>query len=199
MLQIENQDKELIIGLNEVDGNNFKFIVNSISSNGTELPWGIEHNSCEDIRPLKNGENELEIVIDIEKIVKNEHIIIKNYKNERFEIKFVPNSEVLRPKEYKFKITKAEANGRDLKVKILSKEGTNEVPWKCTYAGRPLSYDITPLSSDESGYVKIKLITDICSETIIIIEFTQLKSNKTITLKLLQGIDSVKILEKKVD
>jgi hypothetical protein len=195
MLRIKEKDKEYTIDLNVLTYETHLLSIESIDDNGNYLAWGVEFTTNEKIHTETKGRNELSIRINLESILKEEYIVIKNYKNDRLKIILKPNLEVIRPKEYKFKITKKIINGRNLRIKILSKETNYEIPWKCIYDGEPLSYEITPFECDKGTHVDIKLRGEIFGEFETIIKFMQNKSNKIIKLKLFQTNNSVEIIE----
>ena len=195
MLQIDKEEREYTIDLNEFPYEQHVLHVESVDDNGTFLPWGVEFTTNSKIYTDIKSRDEMIVLINLESILKEEYILLRNYRGERVKVYIIPNTEVIRPKEYKFKITKKITDGRNLKVKILSKETTYEIPWECTYTGKPLSYEITPLSSDKSEYVEIKLQGEIYNEIDIPIVFKQEKSGKEIKLLLKQTNDSVEVIK----
>lgn len=195
MLQINKEEKEYKLDLNEFPNEQHILQIESVDENGNFLPWGVEFITNSKIYTNIRNRNELLILANLVSIAKEEYLLIRNYKGERIKVIITPNTEAIRPKEYKFKITKKIINGRNIKIKILSKETTYEIPWECTYTGKPLLYEITPLSSDKSEFVEIKSQGEIYNEIEIPIVFKQKKSGNEITLLLKQTNDSVEVIK----
>lgn len=195
MLQVETKTNEYLLNLNKEECNTHNLKVTSVDDNGNYLSWGVEFCTSPYIKAITEGKNDLILETPLEDIKRDEYVVIVNYNKERTRIVLKPNLEIIRSKSYSFKITKKEIDGRNLKVKILSKESTNEVPWKCTYKGQPLPYSISPLSSDKSCYVEINLIGEILGTFPAVIKFTQEKSGNEIVLKVKQSNDSVEIIK----
>jgi hypothetical protein len=195
MLQIDKEEREYTINLNEFPYEQHVLHIDSVDDNGTFLPWGVEFVTNSKIYTTIKSRNELLVLANLESIHKEEYFVIKNYRGERIKVFMTPNTEAIRPKEYKFKITKKIIDGRNLKIKILSKETTYEIPWECIYDGKPLSYEITPSASEKSEYVEIKPHGELYGEIEIPIVFKQEKSGKEINLLLKQTNDSVEVIK----
>jgi hypothetical protein len=195
MLQIEKKKGNFILDLNKEEYMVHRFIVTSVDDNGNSLSWGVEYTTSPEIKAHVEGNNELVAEVPLEAIKKDEYIVLLNHRKERASVLIKPNLEVIRPKKYKFKITSKKIDGANLKIKILSKEGDNEIPWNCVYQGQPLHYEITPLKSDKGIHVSIKLVGEILGTFISVIKFKQDSSNNEITLRLRQSNDSVEIIE----
>ena len=195
MLQVNKNRGKCILDLNEDKCLEHRFTVTSVDDNGNNISWGVEYSSSPSIKAHIEGNSELVVEVPLEAIKRDEYVVLLNYKKERTRVVLKPNLEIIRPKTYKFKITSKKINGRQLRIKILSKEGDNEMPWRCTYQGQPLPYEITPLESDKGVHVDIKLIGEILGTYTSVIKFKQNDSNKEITLRLRQSNDSVKIIE----
>jgi hypothetical protein len=195
MLRINKEEKCYTIDLNESPYEEQTFHIESVENGTVFLPWGIEFVSSDKISANIKNRGELTVFVDVEALITEEYFVIRNYRSERIKVFIKPNAESIRPKEYKFKITKKIIDGRNVKVKILSKETSYEIPWKCVYFGKPLSYEITPSSSDKSEYVEIKPTGEIYNEIIVQIIFRQDKSGNEITLLLKQTNDSVEVIK----
>lgn len=195
MLQVEKKRGEYVLDLNEEECMAYRFAITSVDDNGNNLSWGVEYTTSPDIKAHVEGNNELVVEVPLEVIKKDEYIVLLNHRKERTSVLIKPNLETIRHKEYKFKITSKKIDGRNLRIKILSKEGNNEIPWKCIYQGRPLPYEITPLESNKGTHVDIRLIGEILGTFTSVIKFKQEKSNNKITLRLRQSNDSVEIIE----
>lgn len=190
-----NELEDNIIDLN---GNvsNYELTVESKDSKGKFKAYDVDLVTNDNINVSKHGQTLL-VTINIEEILKEETIVLINTLNERLEIKVLPNSYYTMDKNYKFKITKKiyDEDG-SLKVKILSTMNDEEIGWRCTYDGKPMSYFITPLYSNESGYVVIKQKSNVFSDFDSLIEFTQAESGEVISLNVHNTPDGIK---KKVD
>lgn len=195
MLQVNKNREKCILDLNEDECLEHRFTVTSVDDNGNNISWGIEYTTSPEIKAHVEGNSELVVEVPLEAIKKDEYIVILNHRKERTSVLIKPNLEAIRPKEYKFKITSKKIDGGQLRIKILSKEGDNEIPWRCTYQGQPLPYEITPLESDKGVHVDIKLIGEILGTFTSVIKFKQDSSNNEITLRLRQSNDSVEIIE----
>lgn len=195
MLQVNNNRGKCILDLSKDEYLEHRFTVTSVDDNGNNISWGIEYTTSPEIKAHIEGNSELVVEVPLEVIKKDEYIVLLNHRKERSSVLIKPNLEVIRHKEYKFKITSKKIDGGQLRIKILSKEGDNEIPWRCTYQGQPLPYEITPLDSDKGVHVDIKLIGEILGTFTSVIKFKQDSSNNEITLRLHQSNDSVEIIE----
>ena len=195
MLKVNEKSDKFVLDLNNEECILHEFTVISVDENSNDLSWGVEFCTSQDISAKPDGRDTLIIEAPLNAVKKDEYVVLKNYNKERTRIVIKPNLEAIRPKIYKFKISSKKIDGRNVKIKILSKEGDNDIPWICTYQGLPLPYEITPMESDKGTHVTIKLIGEILGEFPCVIKFVQQDSGKDITLKLLQSNDSVKIIE----
>jgi hypothetical protein len=195
MLQIDNKKNNYLLDLNEVPYDSHTINIKSVDDKGNRLSWGIEFISSDKIQAHANGIDELIVETPLDSIKTDEYILLRNYAKERLRVDLKPNLEAIRPKSYKFKISSKKTDGRNVKIKILSKDGNNEVPWECSYDGKPLTYTITPFSSEIGEHVKIEPRGDIFGEIETVIRFTQSKSGNEIELKLKQSNDSVEIIK----
>ena len=196
MLEINKSKGEFTLDLNEYPFEEHTLPVDSFSDKGGFQAWGVEFNTLSGLVYAESrGRNGLYIKTPVEDIKEGGYLVLRNYSKERIKVIIVPNKEAIRPKEYKFKVTRKESDGRRLRIKILSKETEYEIPWKCTYQGQPISYNISPLSSDKSCHVDIELTSEIYGEFNSVIKFRQDKSNKEIILSLKLTNDEI-ILEK---
>ena len=127
------------------------------------------------------GVNSINITIDVEAIVNDEFIVLKNAYEEELRIDIKPNEYFVNDRDYKFKITKSELleNG-DLKLKILSKVNNEEMGWRCTYFGQPIEYTVAPMESDKSCYVTITPISHLLIDYETLFKFQQEESGEEI-------------------
>ena len=195
MLKIDNFEKEYILDLNDKPYNNHSLKVTSEVAPNMRLPWGVELVSNPLVKATPGTNNTLDIFVDMEKLMADAFIVLRNYNRERIKIIIKPNFIIISPREYTFKITRKTTDGKKARVKLLSKENDREIGWECTYQGKPLNYSIEPLKSDKSRYVDIELLDDATSDFQTVIEFTQKRSGKVIELKLNQNSDGVQILK----
>lgn len=195
MLKIDNFEKEYILDLNDKPYNNHSLKVTSEVAPNMRLPWGVELVSNPLVKATPGTNNTLDIFVDMEKLMADAFIVLRNYNRERIKIIIKPNFIIISPREYTFKITRKTTDGKKARVKLLSKENDREIGWECTYQGKPLNYSIEPLKSDKSGHIEIELLDDATSDFQTVIEFTQKRSGKVIELKLNQNSDGVQILK----
>lgn len=169
------------IDLTNINEYSNDFEIFSFNDNEKIQPYYIEYISNEGISLTKFDTNFLNVTIDIEAIIENEYFILKNLIGERLTINIKPNENYIRDKTFKFKITKQEFKEDNiLKLKILSKMNDDEIGWKCTYDGKPISYQITPMESNQSSYVTIKLMANMINDFISTIIFKQDGSGRII-------------------
>ena len=169
-------------------------IISSKKVDGTPTSYFVDIVSSEYVTVHKSGNDVISIEIETPKILKKEYVILKNTENEKLEINILPNLYFTTERKYKFKITKKyiDENG-NIKIKLLSKVNNEEIGWKCTYMGQPLSYKIEPLSSHKSGYVTITLLSKIKvnNEYYVPFKFRQDESNNEVKLKVTYTRDGV--------
>ena len=195
MFSIDNYKDSYELSLDDKPYNEHNLIIKSERNDGKQLPWGVDMVSDRNVIVKPYGVNGLKIILDFEKLDKECFIILRNYAKEKIRIIIKPNWYVLHPREYKFKITRTSIEGKKMKIKILSKEGENELGWECTYDGKPLNYSIEPFENNKSSYVYINLKDELFTNVTSMIEFTQNKSEKKIKLNLEQNNDEIKILK----
>lgn len=197
MLSIKNFINN-IIDLNGVDEYDNDFVVDSVNdNNGKEIPFNIDVVTNKNIYVTIHAVNSIRIYIDVEFITAEEYIVLRNINGEKLVITVKPNEYMLAEKEYKFKITKAEIqeNG-DLKLRILSKMNKTELGWRCIYNGKPLNYKITPMESNKSSYVNVKLLSIMLSDYISKLVFEQDESGEKTSIKILNTTEGMEIYEK---
>ena len=177
------KDKTINLGgLKDYDRN---FEVHSCNDKGKTQPFQIELVTSEDILVEKFNVSSIHIFIDVEFIVKEEYIILKNILGEKLIITVKPNEYYTNDRNYKFKLTKNEFNKNgELKLKILSKVNNTEIGWRCIYDGKPIQYEITPMESDKSSYVTIKLNSILFIDYVSILKFQQNESGNVIEYKI---------------
>lgn len=193
MLKLYKLDDN-IIDLDGIKTYNEEFTVISANENGKPQPFYVELVSSEAISVDKYEGDKLSIYIDVEYVLKNEYIALKNLIGDRILITVKPNQYFVNDRTYKFKLTKTEEKeDGSLRIKILSKVNGKEMSWKCTYDGRPNNYDITPMESEKSEFVNIKINSTVLNAFTSKIEFTQDESNETISLDILNTVDGLKL------
>lgn len=179
----------------------YSFKVVSKKPNNRPIPFFVEHISNENITTKITFGDTIDIYTDASLIEKEEFIVLSNTIGEFFRIKIIPNEYYTMERTYSFKITsKKFLDDGSLELKVFSKVNDEEIGWKCTYDGKPMSYTISPLDSTESKHVHIVPNGEIMAEFKVLVEFTQDESDNKIRLLLTNtpelGITNV---EKKVD
>lgn len=171
-----------------------EFEIQSFNENGKRQPFYVDLVTNENINVTIFDVNFVRVTIDVSMIVNEETIVLRNYIGETITITVKPNLYFLSEKEYKFKITRAEfsEDGQNLKLKILSKVNGEELGWKCIYNGRPISYFITPMVSDKSEYVNIKLLSRVFQDCISVLRFEQNESEEVIEYRILNTPEGMK-------
>ena len=196
MIEINGKLNEFILDLNEFPYEEHSLIVSSFTHNGSFQAWGVEMNTLDAVKTDIKGKGILHLKTPLEAIKKEGLIVIRNYANERIRIVLKPNLEALRPKEYKFEMANMVFSGRNLSFDIISEETKHDMPWKCIYDGKPLSYVISPLEYSKGTMVKIGLCGKLYGEFESMIVFRQEKSGKEIVLNLIQDNDSIRLNER---
>ena len=191
MIKIGDSGKEFILDLNEIPYDEHELHIDSKASNGRNLPWGIEFVNNSDVLVEKNGDS-LSIKLDHNDIDKKTIISLKNYAKERVVIEILPNNEALIPKVYDFKITNKSIVNNELVINLVSTANDKPQPWRCAYAGNPLSYKLSKSEGDGSCEITIKLLTELLTEFKSKLIFKQEKSEKEIELILYNDKDGIK-------
>lgn len=187
-----------IINLEGVKEYNWNFQVITKNKNGKDQSFFISYISNDAISVETVGLNGINISIDVKNILQDEYFQITTINGETMLVTVKPNTSNTEEKIYRFELTKSEVIEKgSLKIRLLSKVNKKEIGWKCTYEGKPISYEITPLEKDKSGFVTIKLLSNLFvrhyDSSII---FTQNESEKTITLNVRAKRDgSIEILK----
>ena len=181
MININNFQKEFTLDLNKIPYDEHEIRINSRGDKGNYLPWGIEFVNNSDISVEKNGDN-LSIKLDHNVIDKKSVISLKNYSKERAVIEIIPNNEALIPKVYVFEIADKKLENGELVIKLISTSNDKDQPWKCIYAGNPLSYDLSKSEGNGSCEISIKLLTELLTEFKSKLIFRQEKSEKEVEL-----------------
>lgn len=186
MIKVGKSEKKFTLDLGKLPYDEHEIKIDSRGGSGKHLPWGVEFTSSDAIKVEPVGNDVLSIKLDSEALMTDEYIVLRNYAKERLRIEIKHNLMVSAPKKYNFKISKKTVDGKKARIRILSKENGNEIGWKCTYDGKPLTYVISPMESDKSGYVDIELKDDVYTSVNSVIEFTQDKSGEVIQFDLIQ-------------
>ena len=159
-----------------------------ISTNGAykRVPFFIYYISNKNIIANVMYGNTLTIQMNPSMILYNEYISLKNTNGDSIKLLIIPNDYYTMEKTYEFVLTyKRVLKNGGLSLKVSSTANDNmDIGWKCTYNGKPMSYTITPLESENGGKILIIPNGDIVSEFDSLIEFTQDESNKKIKLLL---------------
>ena len=149
--------------------------------NGLKSLWGVEMITDPNyIQAKPYMSSHLQVEVDLEKIKKEEYIILKNSRKERIKVLIKPNLEASREKNYLFKLGKSSISSDTVSFNVISKENGKNVPWDVTYSGQPISYEITKLKTKLS----LKLNSVIYTQCNSLVELTQKKSNKVIKIYL---------------
>lgn len=197
MIKINGFENRFIVDLNINPVHEYEFTVVSLDNDNNDLSWGIELISLDEISVVKHSGDKLSISLDANTLSRDGFILLRNYNKERLRVDILHNEELSRKKEYYFEIINKNVDGKKIVIDVISKEELRDTPWTCTYDGKPLSYSIIPSHSNKSGKIEIESLSSIYEPFETVIEFTQDKSNKVITLNLIQDKDSVTI--KKTD
>ena len=194
-MKVNDIEKEYVLDLNNFPYDEHELKIESRGRNGQFLPWNVElvSNSGISVKALSN--NMISIILDSESLSTDETIVLGNYDKERMIIRVIHNDYLSKPKNYIFRVSKKEVDGRHTRIRIISKEDKSEIGWKCTYDGKPLNYTIKPMKASRSGYVDIELNSRVFTNVNTLIEFTQEKSDNVIRLILNQDNDAVKIMK----
>lgn len=172
------------------------FEVLCLNERGKRIPFYIDFVSSEYISVSTFGVNLINISIDVEYVLNEEYIILRNIYGTRIRITILPNPYFVDDREYKFKITKTEVkDSKSIKIRIFSKVNKSEIGWKCIYDGKPLSYTIAPRENSKSGYVNITLNDNVLVEYDSHIMFMQDESGEQIDLKIKNSPNGVEIIE----
>ena len=195
MIKINGFENEFILDLNEQPYDEHIINIESNEENNTNIQWGVEMVSCDLVTVKPNANNTLSINVEIEELSDECFVLLRNHAKERAKITIKPNTALSAPKEYKFKISKKTTDGYNTRIRILSKEKSEEIGWKCTYNGQPYNYSIIPSKGDKSGYVDIILLDELLADVKSLIEFTQESSGKVIQLRLKHSNGSTEIIK----
>lgn len=185
MLKINGLENNIIDLSGEIEYIN-EFDVLSLNEYGKRLPFQIDLVTSSNIWVSLFKVSSIKVEIDVNSIVKDEYITLKNINGEKLVITIKPNTYVTEEDVFKFKMTKAtfKDNG-ELKLKILSKVNNEEIGWKCIFDGQPISYEITPRNDVGSAYVTVKLLSEIFSNYTSELIFEQNFSGNKIVYKIL--------------
>lgn len=185
MITIENLVNEYELDLNKSNQKEYILTINSRDDNNN-IPWAVTFVSNNSIKYNEESVDKLHLTFDLASIKNGEYIIIENYKKEKARILIKPNLKESAEKKFTFRICQYEILD-DNKIKLMVKSEVNSeyLKWKCSYDGKPLSYDIDV----QRNYVIIELKSIIFADAIGYIELAQDKSNKNINIQLLHHKD----------
>ena len=185
MITIENLVNEYELDLNKSNQKEYILTINSRDDNNN-IPWAVTFVSNNSIKYNEESVDKLHLTFDLASIKNGEYIIIENYKKEKARILIKPNLKESAEKKFTFRIYQYEILD-DNKIKLMVKSEVNSeyLKWKCSYDGKPLSYDIDV----QRNYVIIELKSIIFADAIGYIELAQDKSNKIINIQLLHHKD----------
>lgn len=189
MILVNGYEKEYTLDLNEYPENFHELNVVSYGDKG-KLPWSIYFVSNKSVVADKTGDM-LTIELDVKTFSNNTTIVIRNYKKELFKITIIPNTETIMEKKYDFFIDDKKITDGILSFKIISKRNDKDFPWKCTYFGAPLSYNIDKTEADGSAEVNVELLTQMSNTFSSKLIFTQEDSNNNIELSLLNDKEGI--------
>lgn len=190
MIIVNGYEKEYTLDLNIYPYNSHSLKVSSYNDKG-KSPWDIYFVSNKFADVKKNG-NELLIDIDFKMLKTNVTIVLRNYNKELFKIFITPNDEATMEKNYEFYADNKNVSDGILSFEIVSKRNGKDFPWKCTYSGMPLSYDINKHEHVGSTVVTVKLLSRMYSDFKSKLIFTQEESENEIELILLNTKEGIK-------
>lgn len=155
----------------------------SEDNNGHQVPFSVDvvSTGCIDVSP--NGADEMLVSIRTEGIENNEFVTFRNANGDKARIDILPNPYIIMEKGYVFKATsKRVSKDGSLKISLSSKMNGGEMGWKCTYDGKPLPYEVEPMSDDGSCTVTIRNgnVSNISGRFTSLFEFTQNESGNVI-------------------
>ena len=91
MFKIDNIEREYTLDLNERPYNNHSVKVTSEVAPNRRLPWGVELVSNPLVKATPGANNTLDIFVDMEKLMEDAFILLRNYNRERIKIIIKPN------------------------------------------------------------------------------------------------------------
>jgi hypothetical protein len=191
MVKVNGQEGSFILDLNESgEINTFNLSVESVY-NGSNCSWGVDLISTPTlIKAFPFMSSQLKVMVNVEKIKKEEFITLKNARGEYFEIFIKPNLEAIREKNYTFKLGKSTVSGKTASFNIVSRENGKNVPWVISYMEYPDSYEINVTKTK----LTLTLVSDIRTRCTSIIELAQEKSDKKVRIYLVhEDSDSIEI------
>ena len=186
MFKINSFENEFTLDLNEFPQEEHILSIVSEGENGEKIPWAVSFSSNKLIGYSEEGIDKLRLTLNLQLIKGGEYIILENYKKEKARILIKPNLKESAEKKFTFRIYQYEILDEN-KIKLMVKSEVNSeyLKWKCSYDGKPLSYDIDV----QRNYVIIELKSIIFADAIGYIELAQDKSNKNINIQLLHHKD----------
>jgi hypothetical protein len=188
-----------IIDLNGLDNFEGVYEVESLNlDNGKRIPFIVDLVTSPNISVNTLNVSSIRVVIEDASLIGEEsYIVLKNLNKEKIVMTIKPDTTKPTDVEYKFKITKSELVKDDVvRIKILSKANGEEASWRCSYQGQPILYYIAPLQSDKSGYVYIKLMSQMVSDYVSTLIFEQLGSLNTVEFKINNTPKGLELLKK---
>ena len=187
MIRIEDTNSDYELDLNKSDKNEFYITIDSRDNIGNIIPWAVIFSSNNTIKYHEENIDKLHLLFDLSLVKDNEYIIIENYKKEKARIIIKPNLKESSEKKFVFRIMQYNIL-EDNKIKFVVKSEINSkyIGWKCTYNGKPLTYDV----ETQKDYIVIELKSSIFSDVMGHFELTQNKSNKNINIELLHHENS---------
>ena len=190
MIKIGDYTKKFVLDLNNNTKNEYKFNITSSKLDGTPIPWGVEIVTDELVEIEKSG-NSLIVKFDYENITKESFILLKNYKQEFFKIKIIPNKGMV-CKKYVFKFDNIKVSNGELSFDIISKRNDKDHPWECIYRGQPLSYYVTKMSGIGTETISVKSLVELNNEMITYFKYRQKDSDNEIKLVILNDKNGIK-------
>ena len=191
MIQINSTIGDFVLDLNKYPYDIHELNIISKGKNDIPIPWAVEVVNSRNISAEKLG-NKLFIKLSHKDLDKKAAIAIKNYEKERAVIEIIPNSYALVPKDYLFEITDKSLDNGILTINLLSTVNGDDQPWRCSYLGYPLSYELSKSEGDGSSIIKIRLLTELLTEFKSKLIFEQEKSGNAIELILYNDKDGIK-------
>jgi len=184
MISINGNEKEFALDLNQSTQTVYELNVLSVDENDSKLPWKYDFISSPNISLEPVGLSDLRMKFNLSEIKSDEYFTLINSRKETLKVIVKPNIEMSKEKDYRFRISKYSSEGKDLTVKIVSRENGKYTPWHINYDGRPLKYFFTPKAGTGDTEMCISLRSTIYTAGTSMISIKQDNSGLCLQLKL---------------
>lgn len=136
-------ENEYTLDLNTNSGDTFDYEIVS-TQNDSICRWAITYNAEESsISTERLIFGNLRVIVNLSALKIERFLVIENVNGDRFILKIIPNAEIIRKKEYIFKIGKTTFENNVYTFNIISKELKYKVDWDITYDGHPLPINVS--------------------------------------------------------